>query len=235
MQSTKRSAWGEGLILNIVSNVICLLVGGIVAYLKHEGSEWVSPLLFGAIAWVLSAGIFLIVRLWRNIPQRQTRVTENNLPLILRGWLDDIGLKVLTAKSEETYFKYIVTTEGDWVITILRHKNTPEYLTYTGYFKDEKQNFSNFTDSEKIEARLAIRLELTRAVVGYTSQDLLEGFTLFKRIPITPHLSIEDVSRTLWEVEAALASVFIVGAKFLAKKKSGTLFLIGENDGTSVS
>ena len=113
----------------------------------------------------------------------------------------------------------------------MRLKETfPEYLTFTGYYKDEAQNFSDFTDAEKTEARLAIKLELSRAVMGYTSQDILDGFTLFKRIPISPQLTIEEVSRTLWEVEAALASVFITGAILLARKKNGILLLTdGEN------
>jgi hypothetical protein len=81
-----------------------------------------------------------------------------------------------------------------------------------------------------MEARLAIRLELSRAVMAYTSQDILEGFTLFRRIPISPQLSIEEVSRTLWEVEAALASIFITGAILLAKKKNENLLLFGETD-----
>lgn len=79
----------------------------------------------------------------------------------------------------------------------MRLKKSPEYLTVTGYYKDEVQNFSHFTDNEKIEARLAIRLELSRAVMAYTSQDLLDGFTLFRRIPISPQVSIEEVLRTL--------------------------------------
>ena len=223
MQKKKSSPWAEGLAINLASNAVAVIVGFIVGYLKHRGSEWVLPLIFGALAWLLTAGIITTMFALRSIPVRRRRITDNNLPLILRSWLDDIGLKVQSVKDEDVDFKFIVTTDGNWVITILRHSHTPESLTFTGYYKDENQNFSNFSDREKLEVRLAIRLELTRAVIGYTSQDFLEGFTLFKRIPITTQLSVEDVSRTLWEVEAALASVFIVGAAFLAKKNGGVL------------
>lgn len=219
MQNNSFGKWRDGLAVNLVSNAIGVGVGIFVAYLRHEGSQWVSPLLFGGLAWLLTMGLFLVVRLWRSIPARQVRVTDRNLCNILRGWLDDIGLKVKSQKDEQSDFKYIVTTDGNWVISIFRHKESPEYLTFTGFYKDEAQNFSHFTDEEKNEARLAIRLELARAVIGYTSQDFLDGFTLFKRIPVSPQLSIEEVSRTIWEVEAALSSVFIVGAKFLTKKK----------------
>lgn len=228
MRTKKTPIWREGLVINLVSNAICFAVGVVVAYLRHEGSEWVSPLLYGVLAWLLTMGIWVIVRVLRYIPRRQ-RITDKNLPLVIREWLDDVGLKVQSQKDELKDFMFIVTTDGKWVISIFRHKESfPEYLTFTGYYKDENQNFSHFTDNEKIEVRLAIRLELSRAVIGYSSEDFLEGFTLFKRIPISPRLSIEEVSRTLWEVEAALSSVFIVGARFLAKKKYGALMLSGE-------
>jgi hypothetical protein len=228
MRTKKTPVWREGLVINLVSNTICFAVGVVVAYLRHEGSQWVSPLLYGVLAWLLTMGIWVIVRVLRYIPRRQ-RITDKNLPLIIREWIDDIGVKVQSKKDDLTDFTFIVTTDGNWVISIMRVRETPEYLTFTGYYKEEVQNFSHFTDKEKIEARLAIRLELSRAVMGYTSQDFLEGFTIFRRLPISSRLSIEEVSRTLWEVEAALASIFITGATLLNKKKNETLLLSGEN------
>ncbi len=222
MQSKRASTWREGLVINLVSNAIGFLVGIAVAYLKHEGSEWVSPVLFGAMAWLLTMGIWVIARVFRNIPTPQVKITDNNLHAILRDWLDDIGLKVQSSKEENADFMFIVTTNAGRVISIMRHREVfHEYLTFRAYYKDETQNkdFSDFTPQEKAEARLTIQLELTRAVMGYTTPDILEGFTLFKRIPISPSLNIEEVSRTLWEVEAALSSVFYAGAILLTKKK----------------
>jgi len=63
------------------------------------------------------------------------------------------------------------------------------------------------------------QLELARAVMGFVAPDILQGFTLFRRIPISSALTVQEVSTTLWEVEAALASVFFVGAQFLGRKK----------------
>jgi hypothetical protein len=227
MRTKKSPVWREGLVINLVSNAICFAVGVVVAYLRHEGSQWVSPLLYGVMAWLLAMGILIIARIIRYLPTRQ-RITDKNLPVIIRDWLDDIGAKVQSQKDENTDFKFIVTTSGKWVISILRHKQSPEYLTFTGYYKDEVQSFSHFTANEKIEARLAIRLELARAVMGYTTEDVLEEFTIFRRIPISYRLSIEEVSKTLWEVEAALASIFLAGAIQLNKKKNNGLLIDGE-------
>jgi hypothetical protein len=228
MQSKSRSVWVEGLAINLTSNAIGFLVGIIAAYLSHEGSSWVFPLLFGAMAWLLTVGIWLVASVLRTLPARQVRITDSNLRTVLRNWLDDIGLKVKSAAEESAEFTFIVTTDGGKVISIMRHKdNFPEYLTFRAYFKDEAQNnaFSHFSEEEKIEARLTIQLELARAVMGYVAPDILEGFTLFKRIPISPALDIDDVSRTLWEVEAALASVFYAGARMLARKKRADALL----------
>lgn len=217
----KASVLGEGLAINLISNGICFVVGCIVAYLKHEGSEWVSPLLFGALAWLLTMGIWVIARLFKNIPVRQVRVTHRNIHSILRNWLDDIGLKVQTLRDEESDFGFIVTTDGGRVISIRRLKQSPERLTFRALYKDDAQTqaFAHFTDDEKAEARLTIQLELSRAVMGYLTPDILQDFTLVKTIPISPSLTIEDVSRTLWEVEAALNSVFYTGAALLLKKR----------------
>lgn len=222
MRSKKGSIWRDGLAINLVSNGVSFLVGCAVAYLKHEGSEWVSPLLFGALAWFLTMGIWLVARLFRSIPVRQVRVTDSNLQGILRDWFDDIGLKVQVGKDEQADFLFIVTTDGGRVISVRRLKSQSEYLIFRAYYKDaaQTQAFSHFTEEEKAEARLTVELELTRAVMGFNAPlDILDEFTLFKQIPISPSLSIEEVARTLWEVEAALASVFYAGTRLLLQKK----------------
>jgi len=223
MQSKSKRTWPEGLAINLVSNLVSFLVGCGVAYLEHEGSKWVPPLLFGALAWLLTMGIWIVARAFKNIPVKQVRITDSNLQEVLRAWLDDIGLKVQSAKDEAAEFMFVVTTDGGKVISISRHKTAfPEYLTFRAQFRDETQSsgFSNFTAAEKAEARLAIQLELARAVMGYVSPDVLSEFTLFKRIAISPSLSVEEVSNTLWEIEAVLTSVFIAGAMMLLKKKN---------------
>lgn len=117
MQIKRFAVWREGLAINIASNGIGFLVGCLVAYLRHEGSEWVSPLLFGALAWFLTMGIWVIARLFKNIPIRSVTVTDDNLQVILRNWLDEIGLTVRTTKEESAHFMFVVTTDGGRVIS----------------------------------------------------------------------------------------------------------------------
>jgi hypothetical protein len=230
MKTKKIPIWREGIAINLVSNGVSFLVGCAVAYLKHQGSEWVSPLMFGALAWFITMGIWVVARVFRSIPAPQVKVTDQNLPGILREWLDDIGLKVQTGKDELAHFVFIVTTDGGRVISISRLKASSEYLMFRANFREDEQTkaFSHFTDEEKAEARLTLELELTRAVMGFNAPDILANFTIFKQIPISPSLSIEEVSGTLWKVEAALASVFYAGARLLVRKKRGTLLLADE-------
>jgi hypothetical protein len=97
MQSKPRSAWPEGLVINLVSNFVSFLVGCGVAYLEHGGSKWVPPLLFGALAWLLTMGIWVVARVFKNIPIKQVKITNSNLQAVLRNWLD-----ALLKKKNET-------------------------------------------------------------------------------------------------------------------------------------
>lgn len=213
--------WGEGVAIGVLGNFVCFLVATSIAYLKHEGSEWVSPLLFGALTWFLTMGIWLVFRLLPRLPKKQIRLSDKNLQTVLRGWLDDIGLKVQTTHDSDSEFAFIVTTDGGKVITVRRTHTSPEHLTFRALFKEDAQNeaFEDFSVNEKARARLAIQLELARAVMGYNTKDVLKEFVLFRTLPISNGLSVEDVANTLWEVEAALTAVFLVGAQELLSKK----------------
>jgi hypothetical protein len=72
---------------------------------------------------------------------------------------------------------------------------------------------ATFNEDEKTSARLAIQLELSRAVMGYiTDKGMLEDLTIFKRIPITHGLNEEEIFKLMWDVEAMICSIYTVGA-----------------------
>lgn len=230
MDKRRFGTWSDGIYIGLFCNGVSCAAGVAVTYLKHDGSTWVSPLLLGSITWLISMSVFMLVRLFRYIPRRQYRVTEKTIQPLMRDWLDGMGLKVQSVTEAATYFKFIVSTDGGKVITISRDRDyASDSLTFRALYKESEQNksFEDFTVDEKAEARLEIQLELARAAMGYTAPDVLADFTLFRRIPITSSLSLDEVSRTLLEVEAALQSVFLTGAKLLLRKKvrSGRTFL----------
>jgi hypothetical protein len=210
------SNWSSGLVVNLVSNLIAAIVGGIVTYFSHEGSVWVKPFLFGGAAWLITFCSILAVRFMRRIPSKVDPVTVENVGRKIRDWFDDFNLGVKSVQDDETYFGFLVTTDGGKKIAVLRSKKvTPNHLILRGLIsasEDERKTISELTDDEKTAMRLAIQLELSRAVVGYTTQNMLEELTIFKSIPITESLTAEEIINAIWKVEATLNSIFIVGA-----------------------
>jgi hypothetical protein len=217
MAENKTSIWTSGLAINLVSNAIAFTVGGIVTYLSHDGSAWVKPLLCGAGAWLLTFCSILAFRISKNLPVKNRPMDATNVQQRIRDWVDKFNMTVKSVKDEESHFFFIVTTDGGKKVSISRRKDQfSDYILVKGLISasaEEKTVLDAFTDDEKIAARLAITLELSRAVMGYKSDhDVLESITVFKRIPITHSLHEENIFSLVWEVEAMLGSIFIVGA-----------------------
>lgn len=178
--------------------------------------------MFGAFAWFLSMALFVVARLFRNVPKRPYKITEDTLQSLIRSWLDEVGVKVQTLHEPKAHFMFVVTCDSGRVISIQRERDKPEHLIFRALYKEDEQKglFDDFSDHEKVRARLAIQLELSRAVMGFNAPDVLKDFVLFKKLPITPLLNPDEFTRVLWEVEAALQSVFYIGASQLLEMRS---------------
>ncbi len=210
------SNWRSGLAINLVSNLISLIVGGIVTYLSHGGSMWVKPALFGGAAWLITFCSILAFRAMKQMPTRVEPLTIDNVHRKIRDWLDKFNLTVKSTNDEESYFFFIVTTDGGKKVSVSRSKGQfSDYILVKGLITlsdEEKKELESFNDDERVAMRLAIQLELSRAVMGYKTENFLHELTIFRRIPITPALSEEEIFNLMWEVEAMLGSIFTVGA-----------------------
>lgn len=207
----------SGLAINLISNLVATVVGAVVTYLQHEGSAWVKPLLFGGAAWITTFCSILAVRIMRRIPKRADPITQENVGRRIREWFDEFGLTVRTVHEPDSSFGYVVTTDGGKRIAVSKNK--------TGQFSDyiqvqasinptdeEKQNIAKLSEDEKTAIGLAIKLELSRAVMGYKAPNIFEEIVVFRRIPITPQLTTEDLFNAIWDVEAILNSLFTVAS-----------------------
>ena len=211
-----QSNWRSGLVINLVSNLISLIVGGIVTYLSHDGSMWVKPVLFGGAAWLITFCSILAFRVMKNLPARIEPLTTGNVHRKIRDWLDKFNLTVKSVNDEDSYFFFIVTTDGGKKVSVSRTRGQfNDYVFVKGLITlsdEEKKELESFNDDERIAMKLAIQLELSRAVMGYKTENILHELTIFKRIPISPALSEEEIFSLMWEVEAMLGSIFTVGA-----------------------
>ncbi len=216
MSKKPHSLWLSGLAINLISNLIAFIVGGFTTYFSHEGSAWIKPLLFGGIAWLVTFCSILAIRYMNRLPRRLDPLTVENAGRRIRDWLDEFNLTVKSVPDSDCDFFYIVTTDGGKKISIFRNlKQNTDYISLKGLITtsdDEKAIIARMSDDEKISLRLALELELSRAVMGYTTQNMLDSLTIFKRVPITETLSAEDLLTVMWEVEAMLTSLFVIGA-----------------------
>lgn len=213
---SKKSDWLSGLAINLVSNLIALIVGGIVTYFSHEGSAWVKPLLFGGAAWLITFCSILAIRFMSRLPKKSDPVTQENIGRKIRDWLDEFNLTVKSVHDPDSDFFFIVTTDGGKKISISRSiKQFSDHLFLKALVNpsdEEKKLIEQLSSDEKIDYKLAMQLELSRAIIGYKTDNFFEGLTIFKRIPITSTLTAEEILNGIWEVEAMLTSIFVMGA-----------------------
>lgn len=208
------SAWTSGIVINLVSTLIALAVGSLVAYFEHRGSAWIKPILFGMVGWLLTFSAIALARWVRLLPAKVELVSQENIERLARLWLDNYGLAVQKMPNRDNYFQYLVTTTGNKKITVKHRRDFPEYLTFTALmtFTDQQKKLAALISTDdQIRAMIDLRQEFTHALVGLeASANFLDGLTAFVELPITRTLSQSEFMKTLWRIEAVINSFFAV-------------------------
>jgi hypothetical protein len=207
-------AWTSGIVINLVSSVIALAIGALVAYFEHRGSAWVKPILFGMVGWLLTFSAFAMVRWTRSLPAKVELVSHENVERFVRLWLDNYGQTVQKTPNAEDHFRYLVTTTGGKKITIKHRHDFPEYLTFTAlmtFTEEQKKLAQGLSQDDQNRAIIDLRLEFIHALVGLdVNVSFLEGITAFIEIPITRTLSQSEFIKTLWRIEAVINAFLAV-------------------------
>jgi hypothetical protein len=213
MRKNSESVWASGLAINLTSNLIAVIVGGTVTYFSHQGSTWVKPLLFGGMAWLVTFISILAVRFMRRMPPRVELVTPDNIGSKIRNWLDEFSITVQNLNNPDFYFLFIVTINGKKISIFRSNKMFTDYIEFSSLVtlsEEEKREISNWSEDKKNATKLAVQLELSRAIMGYKFDDMFDTLSIFRRIPITPTLTAEEIFKEIWAVEAMLGSIAAV-------------------------
>lgn len=187
--------------------IICFIVS---TFYSRFGPTWERPIINGLVTMAVVASLFLSLRAVLTLPSARLRTTPKNVGAKVLGWLHNFNLIVQTfPEDSDCHFFIVVTTEAGKKVAIYRKKEVlSDYLTFQSTVtqnEETKKAVEGFSDEEKMEVILYLKLELARAVIGYQSTNMLEGYTMFKKLPITESLTEAQVINTVWEMESMVA------------------------------
>jgi hypothetical protein len=215
----RRDRWQEGIAIGVISSILAtLIVGVVVAIISHLDSTWTKPIVNGILAALLTLGASIGIMILRVIPKIHRPTNTRNIEGRIREWFDAFHLGVRKTAQPDTYFHFIVTTSGGKEIGVARSKT--EWTDYLGFFtrlspsEPEQAALAQLSDKEKIQLRFDMKMELARSRIGY-SDFSLNGFVVFKRIPVGAGLSEDSVINTIWEMEAIINGLILMALKAL--------------------
>lgn len=218
MDSSTWKSWAVSIGQSFLFTILLGLVpGAFVAYLAHIQSVWTNPLLMGLGAALMVSLIFGVVKAISHLPPKRTMPDTQNIERCVRSWLDNYKVAVKNDPAPDAHFRLRVTLDSNSHVTIMRSKTEyPEYvqiISFMGMRGDDNKLLEQFSEDERTQIFLDIKLELARAKSGYSGLvDPPENFRLFRRVPIHHNLTEFAFMTTVFEVEAAM---ILVGLVFL--------------------
>jgi hypothetical protein len=219
MPRTVLHRFAENLFHGILANAIYAIVFGVtMAIIARYAPAWSHPALFGLAASLLGLCILLALRAIRNLPPTTETINSDNIEENVRTWLYNTNLTVKRDPTPETYFRFLVTTDGDKKIFVGRPKSDwSDYLVFRSDLvtsEKDRETLNAFSREEAVMLAYDIRLELSRAIMGHTKLTV-EGFKLVKRIPITHSLTEDALINVVWEMEAITNSIISITERAL--------------------
>jgi len=218
MDSNTWKTWAASIGQSFLFTILLALVpGAFVAYLSHIQSVWTIPVLMGLGAALMVSLIFGVVKAISHLPPKRIMPNAQNIERCVRSWLDNYKVAVRLDPAPDAHFRLRVTLDSNSHLTIIRSKTDyPEYvqiISFMGIRGDDKKLLEQFSEDERTQFFLDVKLELARAKSGYSGLvDPPENFQLFRRVPIHHNLTEFAFMVTVFEVEAAM---ILVGLVFL--------------------
>jgi hypothetical protein len=204
-------SFGQGLAQNLLSTIIVLGGGALLAILQATHSHWTGPVLYGFLGASAVAVLMYALTGRPILSRKQPETTIANVETNIRVWLDYFGLAVKKENDPNFHFALVVTCRSAIPIMIGRPK-THEHSLIMGSnlaVSKEHQDVLASLSKEKTGRILEeITLELARTGVSYNfdiqPDGTLNKMTIQHGIPITASLSEEKFITQLDRIESAI-------------------------------
>lgn len=203
-----RSFW-QGLAQNLLSAVIVLGGGALIAILQATHSHWTGPVLYGC-AGSASLAILIFALTGRPIlSKKQPQTTVDNVETNVRAWLDYFGLGVQKRTEAEALFAFLVTCRSGMGLYVARMKARDRYIAFGSNIEVSAEHREVLAKLPKEKSgRIAeeLALELAKTGVGYNLEIQSDGtmtrISLQRNIPITPNLTEDTFIGHLDQLES---------------------------------
>ncbi len=216
-------------VIGAIVIAIFVAIGGTL--LTYLGSVWAKPLLVGGGMGLLTLLILLAVKAIRAMPSLPEPTTPENIKARCLAWVEAFGLTVAMNKPAGTHFRLEVAVNSR-LIGIAHPTDGLDYLHLFANItpdSDDKKSLSTLNEAEKAATMVALKLELARARMGYSGLSL-DGFTIFKKMPIKPDLSEATFIEGIWEMEAMINALFMVAASINIKNEEVAKLITDKKD-----
>lgn len=188
---------------------------------QHYGPAWTHQVVMTFIAGGVALSMFLSFRASLALPSAREKITPENVGQKILEWLHRYNFEVQRISGEGEFFTFKVVTEGRAVLGISRtNNNFRDQLTFQAHIPTndvDRKDFSEFTEYERAQAVLQLKIELSRAIMGYRTDGFFDQeLIIFKHLPISEFLNEDSVINAIWDMEAMINTVVCSGALALS-------------------
>lgn len=226
----------NNLVSNIVSGILVLGGGALIAVLRHYYPNEAPVVLYG-LAGATSIAVLLYAVRGHAVFSLRERVTPKNVEEKIKKWSDALGIGVAKPDQQlpESLFSLRLTLKSGTPVAALRMKNRPEILQLQNQltFSPEHQAaIGQLAPAQAAKLIDKINIELARSKIGYTIGVLVPLgsvenpqntiFTIVKGVRINDELDRERFVQYVDEIDSGTSLVKAVTALNLDHNEPAT-------------
>jgi hypothetical protein len=199
----------QGLAQNLVSAILVLGGGAVIAVLKATNSHWTGPVLYGFLGMAALSMLIFSLTGRPILSRKQPQTNLENIEANIRAWLDYFELAVQKQSDPQLHFVYLVTCRSGVGVFVARPKSHGRYLAVISNLEVSKEHQEVLAALPKEKSGRILEetmLELARTGGGYNVATLPDGtmskITIQLSVPITSSLTEDSFVQVLAKVES---------------------------------